>query len=878
MKKSSLTLLLLCFTAVFSALVAQTTVSGKVTDEAGEALIGANVAILGTSDGATTDIDGGYEFSTKARGEVTIQVSYLGYSPIRQTITLAGTRIAQDFSMGEDALGLDEIVVTGSANPKSKLESSVSISSINAKDISLTANRSTAEIFRTVPGVRSEASAGEGNTNITVRGVPISSGGSKYLQLQEDGLPILLFGDIAFATSDIFLRMDNSVARIEALRGGSASTLSSNSPAGIINFISKTGMTEGGSIGTTIGMTYKDFRTDFNYGAPIGNGMAFHIGGFFRQGNGARTAGYTANMGGQIKANLTKTFSNGHIRFYYKYLNDRTAAYMPMPINVTGTNEDPKWSAIEGFDPVLGTLHTPNLLQNLGPGPDGALRRADIADGMNPQSHSIGNEFVFNFDGGWGIENRARMSFNKGRFVAPFPAEVGPAAGLATSIGGAGSTLTYADNGAAFSSANGLAMRMHLFDTELNNFNNFMNDLKIKKSFGDVATITLGYFKSNQNINMSWLWNSYLLDVNGNGGRLLNVQDSTGNFITENGLIAYGVPAWGNCCTRNYNTKHAVSAPYMAVEAQVIEGLNVDASFRWDIGSVNGNFAGAAQSIMDVNGDGNISVPEQSVSSVNNSNVTVVDYDYNYISYSLGLNYKFNDKQAVFARYSRGGSAKADRILFSGLNYTESDQLNAKDMIDQAEVGYKLNFKRGGLFATAFYASTKEEGGFEATTQRIIENDYRALGLELEAAYNIAGFNLRGGLTYTNAQITGAADSTLNGNAPRRQPALMYSFTPTYEFKLLNNNHAVGLSVIGQSKAFAQDNNLLVMPGYTFVNMFVNFGIAKNLNLSINANNLFNAMGITESEEGSIVEGQNNIVRARSIMGRSVVGTVRYNF
>jgi hypothetical protein len=45
--------------------------------------------------------------------------------------------------------------------------------------------------------------------------VPISSGGSKYLQIQEDGLPVLLFGDIAFATADIFTRFDGNVARIE---------------------------------------------------------------------------------------------------------------------------------------------------------------------------------------------------------------------------------------------------------------------------------------------------------------------------------------------------------------------------------------------------------------------------------------------------------------------------------------------------------------------------------------------------------------------------------------------------------------------------------------------------------------------------------------
>ncbi len=69
---------------------------------------------------------------------------------------------------------------------------------------------------------RVEASGGEGNANISVRGLPVASGGSKFLQLQEDGLPVLEFGDIIFGNADIFIRNDLSLARIESVRGGSA--------------------------------------------------------------------------------------------------------------------------------------------------------------------------------------------------------------------------------------------------------------------------------------------------------------------------------------------------------------------------------------------------------------------------------------------------------------------------------------------------------------------------------------------------------------------------------------------------------------------------------------------------------------------------------
>jgi outer membrane receptor protein involved in Fe transport len=46
----------------------------------------------------------------------------------------------------------------------------------------------------------------------------------------------------------LFLRADLSLAAVEAIRGGSASTFASNSPGGIVNFISKTGDTEGGAV------------------------------------------------------------------------------------------------------------------------------------------------------------------------------------------------------------------------------------------------------------------------------------------------------------------------------------------------------------------------------------------------------------------------------------------------------------------------------------------------------------------------------------------------------------------------------------------------------------------------------------------------------
>ena len=767
---------------------------------------------------------------------------------------------------------LEDVVITGVANPKAKIKSSVSITTLDVKQIEQSAPRSTAEIFRSIPGIRSESSGGEGNSNISVRGVPISSGGSKYLQIQEDGLPVLLFGDIAFATADIFTRFDGNVARIEAIRGGSASTLSSNSPGGIINFISKTGKTEGGMLRTSFRLDYNNFRTDFDYGTKIGEGLYFHTGGFYRAGGGVRKTGSTSNNGGQVKFNLTKEFQNGKVTVFAKFLNDRAAAYMPMPVKVTGTNANPSWGSVSGFDATTGALQSIYLNHNVGLGPDGELRRGKVADGMNPVSKSIGVSASFNLEDGWKITENGRYSSNSGGFIAPFPAEVGSASAIAASFG-AGSTLSYANSGTAFDNPNGLVNRIHMFDTQLNDLSNFMNDLRVSKKFDKVG-ITAGYFNSIQNISMSWLWNSYLQEVSDDNPRLINVKNAAGTLLSENGLYAYGVPAWGNCCTRNYDTQYNVSAPYVNVSVDATENLSFEGGLRYDIGKVSGSFAGSAQTTYDINNNGVISVPETSVSAVNTANETAVNYDYDYVSYTLGANYLLTAKQSLFARYSKGAAAKADRILFSGLDYLDGNKINALDFLTQAELGYKLKFSKGYLYGTAFHSKTDEQGGYEATSNSIIKNNYKSYGLEIESSYNLMdNLNLRGALTYTKAEITSGDNA---GNEPRRQPKLMYNLMPTYNFS--GNKNTAGLSFIGQTKAYAQDSNQLVMNGFVIVNAFVEVGITKGLSVNLSANNLFDTIAITESEEGSITDNTVSYVRARPMPGRSISMALSYKF
>jgi outer membrane receptor protein involved in Fe transport len=881
MKKLSSHWLLIVFCSILfpSFIQAQGTIEGSVKDNTGEAVSFSIIRIKDSNFGAIADDQGMFKITNVPAGSYSVKASSVGFddAELMATVTNGGT-VKLDFILSSSQT-LKEVVVTGVVNPKSSLESSISISTLNARQVDELGARSTAEVLRSIPGIRSEASAGEGNTNITVRGVPIATGGSKYLQFHEDGLPVLQFGDIAFATADIFTRFDYSVGRIEALRGGSASTLASNSPAGVINFISKTGAVEGGSVATTAGIDFRSYRTDFEYGTPMANNMSFHIGGFFRQGDGPRATGYNASYGGQIKANFTKYFNRGYARVYLKYLNDRTPAYMPMPIEVSGTNENPQWGSVTGYSALRGTLHTPALIANLSTGPDGQIRRSSLADGMHANTTAIGTEFAFEVGEGWKLTNRARMAFNNGVFVAPFTAAVGPAADIANSVAPGYTALTYAAGGGAFPSdanGNGLLMRMHLFDTQLNNFNNFTNDFNVQKDLGR-AKINAGVYKAYQAISMSWLWNSYLMEVSDDNAQLVNVSRNDTMF-TDNGLIAYGVPAWGNCCHRNYDTYYDIFAPYAGVEVNVNEAITVDASVRFDSGNVTGSFAGGDGQTKpyDMNGDGSISQVEQNVATIDNASARPVNYSYSYLSYSAGLNYLLSDKMSVFARYSVGGRANADRLLFGP--YINPDGSAAaglsSDMVSQGEFGYKFRKENVMLNATAFYAMTEEQN-FEATTQQSVNREYTALGMELDGQYSIKGFNIRGGLTFTDAEISAdVLNPDVVGNRPRRQAALIYNFSPSYTYK----NHTLGVSAIGTTESYAQDNNELIMPGYTYLNLFVNLQVAKGFNLMINGNNILDAIGITESEEGSIVDNTTQVLRARSITGRTFSATLRYSF
>jgi outer membrane receptor protein involved in Fe transport len=380
------------------------------------------------------------------------------------------------------------------------------------------------------------------------------------------------------------------------------------------------------------------------------------------------------------------------------------------------------------------------------------------------------------------------------------------------------------------------------------------------------------------------LWTSHFLEVAGNGNaRLIDARTAGGQVLTQNGTYGFGATFFGNCCRRVYDLNYDTNAPFAALNLQ-LGGVTIDGSARWDFGNASGQTFGSdlgggrvGVTSRDVDGNGTITAAEAQTSVVPLTNPSPVDYNYDYASYSLGLNYKLADDLAVFARYSKGGRANADRLLFNNNNVnttTGALQSNdvAVDFVTQLEGGAKYRSGNASLFGTLFFARTQEQN-FEATTQRTFDRAYKAYGIELEGSYRIGGFSLRAGATYTDAEISrDNQNAAVVGNTPRRQAKFVYQVTPQYETDMFT----VGANVIGTTSSFAQDDNQLKLPAFTQVNAFLSVRPIDRVQLSVNANNLFDVRGFTESEEGSIPA--NGIIRARSINGRTISAAVKFEF
>jgi outer membrane receptor protein involved in Fe transport len=371
--------------------------------------------------------------------------------------------------------------------------------------------------------------------------------------------------------------------------------------------------------------------------------------------------------------------------------------------------------------------------------------------------------------------------------------------------------------------------------------------------------------------------------VQGDGQAVLvDIRNAGGQTVTQNGTVAYSASPFGNCCRRSYDVDYSTYAPFASLSVE-LDRLTIDASVRYDFGDASGTITGSDSGFgvgigsFDFDRNGTINPAEAQTAVLPLGNARPVNYNYDYFSFSLGANYLLTDDLGVFARYSQGGRHTADRSLFSSAVSATDGGLPLGDAgviatVDQLEAGVKYQSGGMALYATGFFAKTNETN--IELPNRVFNNNYEAYGIELEGSYRTGPFSLSAGATWTDAEIkdTDPGRAAFIGNTPRRQADLVYQATAQYDADMFT----LGANIVGTTESFTQDNNDLILPAFAQVNAFLAFRPIERIEVGLNAQNLFNATGFTEAEEGSIPA--NGIVRARSIAGRTVLASVRFDF
>lgn len=745
----------------------------------------------------------------------------------------------------------DEIVVTGVPKATTVFQSTASVSVLSEEGVRNLGARSVNELFRALPGVKAEDTGGDANANIKVRGLPIASGGSRYVSLQEDGFPTLLVGDVAFSTADSYLRVDSTIGSVQSIRGGSAATQAPNAAGGIINFISRKPTERSGSVAFTTGIDYDSLRLDGEYGDVLDNGVYFHVGGFARSGKGVRDTVGSQEEGYQIKGSVGKDFGRGNIVLHFKRLDDRVPTYLPMPAVV---RNDGSIGPLNGLD--LGTGTTSLGIKDV------ALRLGDVRErpdeGFQAEMTSIAVAGSYKLTDALTVDAKGRWADISGNFYSPFPA------GRASINADGSSNINFV-----------------LFDTAVPDVGNLFGDVALTWQT-QALTLKAGVFYADQTSQQQWSFNDARAVLR--GGRYIT-NDPTSTFLNPaNGSFingqSFGNANFGNCCTVSWDFDIEQVAPYVAGTLE-LDNLTVDASYRQTDNSVSGRFIGFGNAIIgpfDANGNGSIGTNEQTVQRFNPAATVRTSYDANFDSYSIGANYRVNDRFAVFANYSEGASLTApDRstgnlTITGGVGRAPNGDLFL-NFVTQREAGLRFKFAGGNLSVVYFDTDVAEAAQFEASTQRVIQTEFASNGLEIEGGYQMDnGFGVSGNATFTDAEITGPSTNANLGNRPRRQSPFTVNVNPYF----IGDGYDFGLNIFSTGDAPVQDSNQFDLPGYTTVGAYLNYDLRKNLFLSVNANNLLDEVGFTEGEEGNPAIG--DFVRFRPINGRSISASVRYKF
>jgi outer membrane receptor protein involved in Fe transport len=811
---------------------------------------------------------------------------------------------------------LDAVVVTGRSGTvvRTKAETSYSVTNIEEENLRMQAPTSVTEAMKSVPGFWVEASGGEASGNIRARGIPVDGFGS--VNLLEDGTPVVHDPALGYLNGDQAFRLDETIERIEVVRGGPSSVFYSNAPAGAINFIPRqVGDEASGVFKYTIG-DYGLHRMDVYYGTPIGDDWKLGIGGFYRVDDGIRDPGFHANDGGQIRLNLAREFEGGRIGFDFKHLDDKVALYLGIPMR---TYEDGKIRGVPGFDAHYGTVAGPETRHLRLTQGDGSLYDFDNSEGTHVERDQFTTKLDLELGGGWQLAESMRISktdttrngvfANSLSSASAFFNQSSQRALLAATPGASALQLRYVNTpGAVFDTANqngnGLMIVGGLRGLTIP-VTEFTSDTRLMRQFqfGDQShDLTFGYYYATLQEDYDRYSSSVLLDAKDNASLLdLVAVDAAGNVLrtfSENGIWRHGYE-WDHASGES--TTHAV---YLADEWQINERLRIDGGVRWEQVETSG-WAEIRQTV--------------NLGTLATSNILTGSGEYIHhdeksskTGWTVGANWQFDDHSGVFARWTSAFRLPSlGSYLTRGSNCTTSTpELLAAciasntgpaitQTMDLGEVGYKFANPLFSVYATTFYTKYDNvgfsnyvfdpNGGVSYQQQGYAST--RTYGLELEGGwYPVDWFDLQltatlqdpeyQDLAYRENSADGPVLRNYVGNQLIRVPKTSYRLVPG--FNLFNDRLRVQLSYERQGERYVDTANSVRLPSYDVVGASMRFDATPQWSFYLYGDNLANSLGLTEGnpragELQSDDAGANSFI-ARPVLGRSYRLAAMYRF
>jgi outer membrane receptor protein involved in Fe transport len=778
---------------------------------------------------------------------------------------------------------MQQVVVTGTASASGtrKIDTSFSITTASEEQLKAAAPSSTADVLKIVPGVYAEATGGQSGANIEVRGFP-SGSDSPFVSVQMNGNPIYPVPVLSFFEGSSAFRLDDTIERVEVLRGGPSTIYSVGQPGATMNFIMKKGGDEAeGNVRFTTG-TGNLRRVDGVYSGKIAEGWYGMIGGFYRTTNGVRDAGFPADDGGQLSASLTRKLDQGELTVYARSTSDKNAFYTGVPL--ISSNNGHTISAFPGFNPLTGTLMS-NEMRNFtveaGPG---KTLNYDLGNGRGLNSNLIGADFQQKFNG-WDVSNKlnyfsgnldtiAMFTGNNPLTAADYLSQAiasnnGNAATVAAAGGAAtGGNMTYV-NGGGVVAPNQQVVQAGLWAVE-KKLRSFTDEVRVSKEIGYNNTLTVGAYVANYSSHDVWyLGNSHLMTATANAS-LINAKLNNGVVVSNNGTdgnVFYAPVA-------SYNGDN--TAVFVADEWRINDSIKVDAGMRHERQRLSGSISNLAGADTDNNPltvyNNGTSQPTGSFTGLSRSDSAN--------SFTVGGLYKLNRNASVFVRANQGHTfIYFDDLRNAGSQAVVNDRNRVPNpKVTQYEIGFKTATPLYSAYVNAFFTDFTGISFQQITTNEVLYSvsGSKGKGVEFELAVRpIAGLQLQ--LSGDWQDSTYKDNPDINGNLVQRQPKFQYRFSPSYRIPM--GDHALRLygTYAHIGSRWADQGNTQYLPSYNTLDLGILAELSDKLELRLSGTNLNNALGLTEGNS-RLVGASSGPINARPLFGRAWEASLNYRF